>query len=359
MHASIIAKRLTTIRRQLTRNRIDCLIVTSPPNVTYLTGFTGADSWAAVTRNRTYLLTDSRYTEQAAHESHNCLIVERTNSMPHAAADLAARLNSVHTIAVEKSISLAEFQALRKHSTKRLRSVAGIVETARSRKHDAEVSAIKTSASITAAVLRSLLPRIKPGITEIELAGLLDLQARTAGADTSFETIVAFGPNASRPHHRPTRKKLKTTDTILIDFGARYKGYCSDVTRSFALGAPTALYRRAFEVVEHAQAAAISTIKAGVNATTVDSAARDVIRAAGLPVYGHGTGHGFGLEVHEAPFLKPRSKETLQPGHVLTIEPGIYIPGKLGVRIEDDVLVTETGCKVLTRRCPRSMILPR
>ena len=255
-------------------------------------------------------------------------------------------------------ISLADFKALQKYLRTRPRSVSGIIEAVRTIKDTAEVAAIEASAAATARALKRTLPRIKPGITEIELAGLLDFALRMLGATNGFETIVAFGPNASRPHHRPTKRKLRPKDTLLIDFGARYKGYCSDITRCFILGRPSALYRRAFDAVERAQAAAIKAIAPGVKLAGVDSAARDVIRDAGLPVYGHGTGHGFGLEIHEDPFLKPDAKKTLKAGQVLTIEPGIYMPGKLGVRIEDDVLVTRTGCRVLTARCPHSHVLP-
>jgi Xaa-Pro aminopeptidase len=168
------------------------------------------------------------------------------------------------------------------------------------------------------------------------------------------------------PHHQPSKRKLKQKDTVLIDFGAKYKGYCSDITRCFVIGRPTHFYQKVYDVVEQAQAAAIKMVKAGVKITAVDSAARDVIDKNDLPVYGHGTGHGLGLEIHESPFLKPESKGKprtamvqgkLKAGQVITIEPGLYIPGKLGVRIEDDVLVTETGCRILTRNCPHSPFL--
>ena len=181
---------------------------------------------------------------------------------------------------------------------------------------------------------------------------MLDLQIRKLGVKNGFDTIVAFGPNASRPHHQPGRRKLKKKDSVLIDFGAQYKGYRSDITRCFCFGGATAFYRRVYDVVEQAQAAAISLIKDGADMIKVDAAARKVIADSGLPVYGHGTGHGIGLEIHENPFLKLNGKGKLQAGQILTIEPGVYIPGRIGVRIEDDCLVTETGCKILTRNCP-------
>jgi Xaa-Pro aminopeptidase len=271
--------------------------------------------------------------------------------MAEAAAKLLKKIKSVRTVAVEKSTSVADFEALRKHMKLRLKTVADIIESIRINKDNSEIAAIRAAVRIAAQALEQTLDYIKPGVSESELAGRLDFEIRKSGATNSFETIVAFGPNASRPHHQPSKRKLKKTDTVLIDFGARYKGYCCDITRSFAVGKPTRLFERAYEAVEQAQAAAIKRIKAGAEIQEVDAAARNVIRKYDLPVYGHGTGHGLGLEIHESPFLKADGKGSLKAGEVLTIEPGVYLPGKLGVRIEDDVLVTETGCEILTHCC--------
>jgi len=357
MNKETIKKRIRAIRRELSSRNIDCLIVTKPANVTYTTGFLGDDSWAAITKGKVYLLTDSRYTEQARGECPHCIIVERTGLMDEAVAKLIKKLKSVQTVTVEKSISLADFGALKKHVKARIKSVANVIENIRSSKDPTEIKTIEAAASISTQGLEKTLRYIKPGVTESELAGMLDFQIRKLGATNSFETIVAFGPNASRPHHQPSGKKLKQKDTVLIDFGAKYKGYCSDITRCFVVGRPIAFYKQVYDVVEQAQAAAIKIIKAGVKMKDVDTAARTVIKDNDLPVYGHGTGHGLGLEIHESPFLKVESKGTLKAGEVITIEPGIYIPGKLGVRIEDDVLVTETGFRILTRKCPHSSLL--
>ena len=359
MNSTIINERMNVVRRELNSRNIDLLILTKPANVTYTTGFLGDDSWAAVTKSRVYLLTDSRYTEQAEAECPNCTIIERAGPIVGAVAKLVRRLKSVQTIAVEKTTSLADFDALRKSLKTRLKTVAGIIEAVRGCKDSSEVTTIKTAASIATQALKQTRRHIKPGVTENELAGILNLQMRKLAATNSFDTIVAFGPNASRPHHQPDKKRLKQKDTILIDFGAKYKGYCSDITRCFVVGKPTALYKKVYSTVQEAQAAAIKTIRAGVEMVKVDSAAREAIRKNDLPVYGHGTGHGFGLEIHESPFLKAESKGKLKAGQVITIEPGVYIPGKLGVRIEDDILVTETGCRILTRNCPHSYFLPR
>ena len=357
MNKDVIKKRIKAIRLELNKKKIKCLIVTKPANVTYTTGFMGEDSWAAITKGNVHLLTDSRYTEQAQSECPYCTIMERSKSLFELVAKLVKKSKSVRTVTVEKSTSLADFEALKRHVKARFRPVANVIETVRSNKDNTEIKTIEASASIAMRGLRQTLPHIKPGITESELAGMLDFQIRKLGATNSFPTIVAFGPNASRPHHQPSKRKLKQKDTILLDFGAKYKGYCSDITRCFAIGWPSTFYKKVFAVVEQAQAAAIKMIKAGVKINRVDAAAREVIDKSDLPVYGHGTGHGLGLEIHESPFLKVESKGTFKAGQVITIEPGIYIPGKLGVRIEDDVLVTETGHRILTRKCPHSYLL--
>ena len=358
MNPKVIARRVRTIRRELDKKKIRLLIVTRPANVTYMTGFLGDDSWAAIAGGRVWLLTDSRYTEQAQKECPSCKIIDRAGPMAEAVAGLVKKLKSIRTVAVEDSVSMADFEQLKKTVKARFRTVTGIVETLRSIKDESEIATIRTAAAISAKALAQTLPYVKPGVTESELAGMLDFQIRKLGARNSFETIVAFGPNASRPHHQPGKRKLKKKDAILIDFGAKYKGYCSDITRCFVIGGMTPLYKKVYDVVEQAQTAAIKTIRAGVKITQVDAAARKVIDKTDLPVYGHGTGHGFGLEIHESPFLKPDGKGKLKAGQIITIEPGIYIPGKLGVRIEDDVLVTETGHKILTRCCPHSFLLP-
>jgi Xaa-Pro aminopeptidase len=355
MSTEYTTRRVRTVRVELAKSRVDALILTKPADVTYLTGFQGQDSWATVTRNAVYLVTDSRYTEQARKECVRTTVVERKGPIAEATGRLLGKLRSVQTAAVENSISLALYRALKKSADMPLKAVGNPAEGPRSRKDQAEIDAIRTAAAIAATAFRKAVRRIKPGITESELAGLLDLEMRRLGAKVGFETIVAFGPNASRPHHQPSQRKLGPRDTVLIDFGARYDGYCCDITRSFAFGKPTAAYRRAYEVVERAQAAAIEAARAGAALTQVDAAARKVIRDSGLPVYGHGTGHGFGLEIHETPFLKEEAKGKLETGQVITIEPGIYLPGKLGVRIEDDILITDDGCEILTSACPRSL----
>ncbi|MHC4193677.1 MAG: M24 family metallopeptidase, partial [Planctomycetota bacterium] len=322
-------------------------------NVTYTTGFSGDDSWAVITANAVYLLTDSRYVEQARSQCPYCRIIQRTAPMVQALARLAGRLKSVQSLALESSISLAALDTLKKDVKCRLRAVANIIELQRTRKDKGEIAAIRAAVRIAGQALRHARRYAKPGMSENELAGALDFQIRKLGARTSFETIVAFGPNASRPHHQPGKRRLKKNDTILIDFGVRYKNYCCDLTRCFVVGRATEFYKRVYETVQNAQAAALKMVKPGARISEVDAATRQVIREYGLPVYGHPTGHGLGLEVHEGPVISSGNKSRLQKGMVFTIEPGVYIPGKLGVRIEDDILVTDRGCRVLSSRIPR------
>ena len=353
MNSEIIKNRIKVIRRLLNNKKINCLIVTKPANVIYTTGFSGGDSWAVITGRGVYLLTDSRYIEQAQNECPHCRIIQHnTGPMAESIAKLVKKLKSMETVAVEKSISLAAFGALRENVKARLKAVANIIESVRSSKESGEIAAIEAAIRIASKALKQTLQYIKPKITENELAGMLDFQIRKLGANNSFETIVAFGPNASRPHHQPSSRKLKKNDCVLIDFGVRYKNYCSDMTRCFVVGRSTAFYKKVYDAVRQAQAAAIKMVKAGVEIRQVDAAAREVIAGHDLPVYGHGTGHGLGLEVHELPGVSGKSKGKLKAGEVITIEPAVYIPGKLGVRIEDDILVTETGYRILSHGCP-------
>ena len=353
MNKKILKSRIKAIRRPLSKKQIHCLIIAKPANVTYATGFSGDDSWALITPKMVYLLTDSRYVEQAQIECPNCRIVQRTTPTAQAAAKLVEKLRTVRTVTIEKSTSLADFDVLKKNITGHIKAVANIIESQRVRKDEGEIAAIKAAGQIASQALRQILRHIKQGITENKLAGALDFQIRKLGGRSSFDTIVAFGPNASRPHHQPSRRKLRKSDTVLIDFGVKYKNYCCDLTRCFVVGRPTAFYKKVYKAVQEAQAAAIKTVKPGVEFRQVDAAAREVIRRYDLPVYGHGTGHGLGLEVHEEPVISHDRKGKLQTGMVFTIEPGVYIPGKLGVRIEDDVLVTENGYRILTQHVPK------
>lgn len=348
MNGGDIKKHVEAVRRRMRDNNIGWLLLVRPANVTYTTGFEGSDSWAVVTLRDVYLLTDSRFSEQAQQQCPHCKIIQRNETLGKTAAKLADRSGSVRTITVDRSISLNDFETLKKNTSIRIVTSENIVESVRSIKDSYEIAAIRRAGRIANKALKQILKYLKPGVTENELAGILDLQIRRLGSINSFNTIVAFGANASRPHHRPGSRKLKKNDTVLIDFGARYKGYCCDITRCFAIGRPSALYKKVYEAVKNAQSAAIKMIKSGADICEIDAAARKTIAECGLPVYGHGTGHGIGLEVHELPSVASGgNRGKLESGNIVTIEPAVYMPGRLGVRIEDDILVTKNGCKIL------------
>jgi len=345
MNTGIMKKRVGLIRGCLKEKRLQGLVVTKQANVTYLTGFPGDDSWALITPRSMYLITDSRYTEQAAKECFGCKIIERTGPMTASVAELVKKSDA---IGLEDSTSIATFYALKRMVVSSIRKTANIVEGIRETKGAAEVATIRSAAAMAFKALGRALKQVRRGVSENELAGIIVFEMGRLGAGSSFQPVVAFGPSASRPHHRPGRSRLKANQPILIDWGAVYKGYCCDMTRCFAFGKVTRSYIRAYKAVCEAQQAAIKKLRAGVLIADVDKAARTVINSYGLPIYGHGTGHGLGLEIHEGPVISGKVKGRLKVGQVITIEPGVYMPGRLGVRIEDDFLITERGCKRLS-----------
>jgi len=329
-----LKKHVSAVTKSLKKLSLDAAVITSGANVSYLTGFSGDDSWALILGRRTFLLTDSRYAEQALKECPSCKVVQRSKSLAEEAANIIARSKNIKTVGVEDTTSVASFDTIRKKIGVKVKKISRVVENIRAIKSSEEIACIKKANNIADASLDSALKQIATGITETHLAGLIEFEMRKRGANGSFDTIVAFGPNGSRNHHTPGARKLKKRDTILIDFGARYKGYCSDKTRCFA----------------DAQTAGIKAVANGVSCAELDALARKVIEDAGFTPYGHGLGHGLGIQVHEMPVLSKLSKEKLSTGQVITIEPGIYVPGKFGIRIEDDIVITDTGCKILTRK---------
>jgi Xaa-Pro aminopeptidase len=343
-------KRIHAVRGQFKKNKIQAFIAVSVENVQYLTGFTGHDSWVLVLPKQTILITDSRYTEQAKGECAGCRIFQRKGALTKAVAEFIAKAGRIRAIGIEDECSVAIFNAVKKVLKPRVVAVKNIVETLRMIKTYEEVKCIEKAAAIAWKALRKTLPLVKAGITEVELTAALEFNMKQLGAVPGFDTIVCFGANASRNHHQPGKRRLLKNDTILIDFGCKYKGYVSDITRCFVYGKPTANYTQVYDAVRDAQQAAIDMIKPGACMADVDAACRKVLVKRKVAVYGHGTGHGLGLQVHENPRISATAKNALfQAGQVVTVEPGSYISGKIGVRIEDDVLVTEKGHKILSR----------
>lgn len=349
MDAKTAKKRTATVAAALKERSLTGAVITDRANVTFLTGFGGDDSWAFIIGRRLWLLTDSRYTEQAQNECVGCKIIQCKGSLYAEVAKIVARFKSAPTLGIENTTPVAVFDQIRKKAKARFKKTPNLVKQVRAIKEPAEVADMRKASHIADKALDRALKQLKVGMTESELAGLIEFEMRKSGALIAFETIVCFGPNASRPHHIPGKRKLRANDTILIDFGAKHKGYNSDKTRCFAVGKIKREFQKAYDAIALAQKTAIDLIAEGVKAKDIDAAARKVIAEAGFPVFGHGLGHGLGLEVHELPVLFPKSKDKLKVGQVVTVEPGIYIPGRFGIRIEDDVLVTKTGHKIITR----------
>ena len=335
------------------------LLVTHLTNIRYLTGFTGSAALLVVHERGAALVTDGRYEEQAADElaasgaSVSVLIGRTAEVQRRLVLDALGGASSVgleadHVTWADQRRYAASWPALE------LVPTSGLVESRRALKDDGEVARIERACAIADDALAGVAPLLEDRPTEAAFAQALDGEVRRLGADDiSFETIVASGPNGSRPHHTPGDRTVERGDLVVVDFGALVDGYHSDMTRTIAVGGPTALtpeQQRMLAVVAESQAAGVDAVGPGVAARSVDEACRSVIEAAGWgDAFVHGTGHGVGLDVHEDPRVAATADATLVPGQVVTVEPGVYLPGHGGVRIEDTVLVTPNGRRTLTR----------
>jgi len=352
--ASTFARRLDVLRSELPAEGLDGLLLSKLSNVRYLSGFTGSSGRLLMLPERSVLFTDFRYEEQASGEVDPVIEVRisRNGLLEEVAAFLDERGLSGRLGFEPESVTVRDRHELGELCDRVTWETAPTwVESQRVRKDPQEIEAIESAARIGEAALQEVLTSVAEGVTERTLAAELDYRLRLAGSGPpAFETIVAAGPRSALPHAQPADRALLKGDLVLFDFGATVGGYCSDMTRTFVLGAAADWQRELHQAVAAAQEAAIAVIAAGVAARDVDGAAREVLRSAGMAErFGHGTGHGIGLEVHEAPRIHRRSEDALEAGSVVTVEPGVYLPGRGGVRIEDDVVVEETGARTLTR----------
>ena len=358
------AARLAAVRAWLAaQDEVDGLLLVRQEaledyDLRYLTGFTGTSAFAVVTARRAMLLTDVRYRERAAQECPGWRI--RRHGRPATKA-LAKALQEagVRRLAFEPAgVTLALWNELRDGLPDvSLEPAAGAVTALRTRKEAAEVAAIARACAVSDAAFAQLLPGLRPGVSERDVVRQLEELLYRNGADAiAFDTIVASGPNSALPHALPGRRAIARGDLVIFDFGARVGGYCADITRTVVVGPATAAQRRLYDTVHEIQAAAVVGVRAGAGCAGLDAACKRAIKAAGYGKYPtHSLGHGLGLAIHEAPFLRPRNDEVLAAGHVVTVEPGIYLPGTGGVRIEDTVVVEEQGCRVLTAT-PRDLV---
>ncbi len=370
--SSTLAHRHDRIRDALETLGLDALIVTPPANIRYLSNHAGTSGILVMTPEAVHLLIDFRYQEsvRALQDSPAACPGLRVWDVPASYEEaLIACLAEIGaaTVGFEAAhVTVARHEWWRETIAARvldiaLRSTERVVEQARMIKDASEIERLRDAAGRLDQVMPGVLASVRAGVTERHVAGVIEAAMREAGYERmAFDTIVASGPHSALPHYRAGTRVLTTGDLLVLDFGGVLDGYCSDLTRTVSIGAPSREARRVYDAVRDAHAAAVAAVRPGIEASTVDTAARDVLHERGLgDAFGHGTGHGLGLDVHEEPRVgKPRADlpvVALAPGMVFTIEPGAYLPGFGGVRIEDDVLVTATGCEVLTH-VPRELL---
>ena len=351
-----VAGRVARLRPLIERAGCEALVVANLTNVRYLTGFTGSAALVLVTPDELLFVSDGRYQTQSADQLAAAGVearIEIVAADPDAVVAGAATAGGVQRLGLEsQTVTWAQQRrwAAELFGSGELVATEALVEDLRLVKDPGEAARIRTACAIADAALAQVRPRLLDGPTEVEFGLELDAAMRRLGAeDVSFETIVASGPNGAKPHHHPSDRRIEEGDLVVIDFGALVDGYHSDMTRTVAVGDVGQDRRRMLEVVLASQEAGVQAVAAGSSAAEVDAACRTVIDDAGWgAAFLHSTGHGVGLDIHEEPRVSSRSAATLVAGHVVTVEPGVYLPGLGGVRIEDTVLVTEDGCDRLT-----------
>ncbi|MBW7956804.1 MAG: aminopeptidase P family protein [Deltaproteobacteria bacterium] len=337
--------------RTLLGDKLDAILVSDLKNARYLSGFTGSNAFIVVTHDEAFFLTDPRYTAQAREEVKGFKIrIFRKALDEISALVLEKRIKALGFEA--PNLNYASYRKLAKALPKvRLRPADGLIERLRERKDLFEVEKIRASANLLDVGFRKAARLVRAGAIESEAAFSIEVDLRRKGAEAmAFDTIIASGERGSLPHGRASGKRIKKGELVVVDMGVLMDGYNSDETRTFAAGKLKPRQREIYGIVKDAQSAAIDAIRPGRRASEVDGAARKVIEKAGYgKFFGHGTGHGVGLDIHERPSLGPLSEDVLDEGMVVTIEPGIYLPGYAGVRIEDMALVVKGGCELLTK----------
>ena len=341
------------LRKSLKKSGAEALLVTSVPNVTYLTGFTGDSSYLLITAENQILLSDGRYSTQIEEECPGLeMDIRRSGVLIHQQVVRILRAAGIWRLAIEaESMTVATRERIAEKLPKlAMGATAGMVEHLRQVKDRQEIALIREAVRIAEKSFTVIRAGLHPEQTEKQIGNALERQIRLFGGDgPAFAPIVAGGPRAALPHAKLSDRRIGAGGILLIDWGAQWQLYKSDLTRVLVTGKISTKLRRVYEVVLSAQAQAIAAVRPGVSAAEVDAAARGVIGAAGMGRrFNHGIGHGFGLEIHESPRLSGKSTATLKPGMVVTVEPGVYIPGWGGIRIEDDLLVTRDGHEVLT-----------
>ena len=348
-----VGTRAAQIRARLVELEIDAVILTTPSNIRWSTGFTGSAGMVVITSDSLHLITDGRYSEQAEQQLAQSQCVGEVVITQSAQLSMIAKaLGNARRVGLEAdSVTWAQQQRFADALSAELVPTTAAIEKLRRVKDDSELARIELAADIADFALAKVRHLLDDGLTEKQFALALDTEMRAAGASgNSFTTIVASGPNGALPHARPTERTISAGDLVVIDFGCVIDGYCSDMTRSVGIGEISAEQTRMLEVIKAANAAGVAAIAAGQTTAAVDRAARSVVEDAGWgEAFVHGTGHGVGLDIHEAPRVSSASEEVLALGEVVTVEPGVYLPALGGVRTEDLLVVTEEGCRSLSK----------
>ena len=357
-----VAGRVVRLRERIAGAGCDALIVTRLSNIRYLTGFTGSAGVVLVTADSLVLFTDGRYTTQSREQIDAAGVAANIEITPTQSLQVERirALSEAHSqIGLEAhGVTWAQQRMLANALERDLVATEDLVEDLRRVKEPGEVARIRAACAIADDALEAVLPELASGPSERQFALALEVAMRERGASgTSFDTIVASGPNGAMPHARPGDRAIQHGELVVIDFGCIVDGYCSDMTRTVSVGDPGSDARKLWDVVRASQEAGRAAVGAGVECAAVDRASREVIDEAGWgALFSHGTGHGVGLEIHEAPRVAKTSSGTLEVGVVVTVEPGVYLPGVGGVRLEDTVVVTESGSDALTA-FPKSLVV--
>lgn len=352
-------KKIERIREQFEEHGIDSLLITSPYNRRYVSNFTGTAGAVLITAEKALFITDFRYTEQAAKQAQGFEVVLHKGTMVDEIAAQAEKFG-VKKLGFEQDyMSYATFQAYAGQVKAELIPVSSIIEKLRLIKTEDEIKILKEAADIADLAFKHILDYIKPGITELEVSNELEFFMRKCGAvSSSFDIIVASGFRSALPHGVASDKVIESGDFVTLDYGALHKGYISDITRTVAVGEPSDQLKEIYSIVLESQLRSMEQIRPGMTGKEADAIARDYIAEKGYGEnFGHSLGHGIGLEVHEGPGLSARSHVVLEPGMAVTVEPGIYVPGLGGVRIEDDILITQEGNEAITHSTKELIIL--
>ena len=352
--------RFEQVSAKLEAYGLDALLVRSAPNRLYVTGFQSTDGAALVTKNGSWFFTDSRYIEAAGRAITGAQVLENTAERPVTALvnEALAQAGARRVGYEEDRTTVADFHSLTEKVQGELVPAGDLLTNLRAVKDSGEIEIMVAAQRIAEAALEEALNFIRPGRTEQEIAAFLQYQMLLRGAERmSFDPIVVSGPNSSMPHGVPTGKAVAEGEFITMDFGCVYQGYCSDMTRTVAVGHVTEEMEAVYQTVRRAQAAGIAAARAGVMGCEIDGAGRKVIADAGYgPYFGHGFGHSVGVEIHESPNASPANRQPMPAGAVVSAEPGIYLPGRFGVRIEDVIVLEEGGCRDITL-APKDLLI--